>query len=361
MSNPRPSEILVTVTGAAGFIALHCVRELLARGYRVRGTLRSPSSEASIRAALVPRGSPGDPEASRAGDRLSFVIADLLHDSGWQAAMQGATYVLHVASPVPKAQPKDALELIRPARDGTLRVLGAASVAGVSRVVMTSSVAAVLSGRERDPAHVFDEKDWADLNGPLGAYERSKALAERAAWDFVREPAKHTLELVAINPVYVLGPSLRVTDNTSNEIVGKLLRREVPGIPRLQFGLVDVRDVATAHVLAMTTAKAAGERFILISDTAWMKEVAVVLAEAGYTVPTREVPNFLVRLVALFDPTARLVLGALGKPFLATSEKAQTLLGWSGRPMKEMVLDTARAMSEKRLDALGPYVNPRKC
>jgi dihydroflavonol-4-reductase len=342
MSNHEPSNTVVTVTGASGFIALHCVRELLERGYRVRGTVRDLASETSLRQALLP---------FEAGDRLSFVAAELLSDAGWAEAMHGARYVLHVASPVPNAPPKDEQELIRPAREGALRVLRAAREAGVSRVVLTSSVAAVLSGRVRDRGHVFDEKDWSDLDRPMGAYDRSKTLAEKAAWDFVREPAAHTLELVALNPVFVLGPSLRGTDNTSNEIVGKLMRREVPGVPRVQFGLVDVRDVARAHVLAMTTKNAAGERFILGSDTAWMKQIADVLAEAGYKVPTRELPNFLVRLVALFDPTVRLIVDVLGMPFLTSSEKAQSVLGWSGRSMKEMVLDTARGIAAKKRTA----------
>jgi dihydroflavonol-4-reductase len=337
MPDSELARTLVTVTGASGFIALHCVRELLERGYRVRGTVRKLGSEAKLRRAL---GSLGDSE------RLGFVEAELLADAGWMEAMTGAKYVLHVASPLPKAEPKDEQELIQPAREGALRVLKAAQEARVSRVVMTSSVAAVLSGRERDTGHVFDEDDWADLDGAMASYAKSKTLAELAAWRFVREAGE--LELVTMNPVYVLGPSLSGADNTSNEIVRKLLDRAMPGVPRIHFGLVDVRDVATAHVLAMTSDKAAGQRFILSSDAAWMREIAEVLAQGGYRVPTRELPNFMVRIAGLFDPTIRMIVKDLGKPFLITSEKAQRLLGWSGRSMKEMALDTARSQQDAR-------------
>jgi dihydroflavonol-4-reductase len=324
------------VTGASGFIGLHCVRALLERGFRVRGTVRSQKSAETLRRALLPLD---------AGERLEFAAAELLSDAGWAEAMRGARYVLHVASPLPKGPPKNEDELIRPAREGVLRVLAAARAAAVARVVMTSSAAAVNSGRERTATHVFDEHDWSDLSRPMGAYEKSKTLAEKAAWDFAREPGAP--ELVALNPVYVLGPSLTGAANTSNEIVAKLLRRDVPGCPRIAFPLVDVRDVAKAHVLAMLAPPAAGERFLLVSDTAWMKQIAEVLAAAGYRVPTRELPNFMVRIAGWFDPTIRLVLEDLGKPALMSAEKAKTLLGWSGRSMRDMVLDTAAAISAR--------------
>ncbi|HEV8550173.1 MAG TPA: aldehyde reductase [Polyangiaceae bacterium] len=329
------------MTGASGFIALHCVRELLERGYRVRGTVRDLLAEAALRRALLPL---------EPGERLSFARAELLSDDGWAEALAGARYVLHVASPLPKAVPKDENELIRPAREGALRVLRFARAEGVQRVVLTSSMAAVSSGRRRDQGHVFDENDWADLSQPVPPYEKSKTLAERAAWDYVRGEGR-PLELVAMNPVFVLGPSLTGTDNASNEIVGKLVRREMPGIPRLHLPVVDVRDVATAHVLAMTQANAAGQRYILASETAWMKDIADTLAAAGYRVPTRVVPDFVARVAALFDPTVRLVVPRLGKLSLVTSEKARRELGWSGRSMREMVLDTAQHFRARRAKA----------
>ena len=334
MTTDAPENTSVVVTGASGFIALHCVRELLEQGYRVRGTVRSLGSEAALRRALLPL---------EPGERLSFAQAELLSDAGWSEALAGARYVLHVASPVPKARPKDDDELVRPARDGALRVLRAARVAGVARVVMTSSMAAIGSGRVHDGKHVFDERDWSDLGRPMGAYEKSKTLAEQAAWEFARGEGRG-LELVTINPTYVLGPSLTKAENASNEIVGKLVRREVPGLPRLQFPLVDVRDVAKAHVLAMTAPAAAGERFIVTSETVWYADIAATLKAEGFRVTTRVIPDFVTRFVALFDPTLRLISPRLGRRSLISNEKAKRELGWSGRGMREMVLDTARNM-----------------
>jgi dihydroflavonol-4-reductase len=327
------SDHLVTVTGATGFIALHCVQQLLQAGYRVRGTLRSLGKDAAVRKALDL-----DEEA---GQRLSFVEADLMSDAGWPAAVEGATYVLHVASPLPIAPPKHVDDLVRPAREGTLRVLRASLDAGVRRVVVTSSVAAILYGHD-DYSRTFTEEDWSNLDGKVPPYETSKTKAERAAWEFMEGlPEGSTMELVTVNPSFVLGPSLLGVDNTSNEVVGKLLRKEVPGVPRLRCGIVDVRDVAAAQVLAMTTPEAAGKRFILNGDEAWYAEVAKMLKEADYDVPTRELPNWLLRLVGLFDPAVRLILPIVGKPLRLSSDRARDVLGWSTRPMKETVLDAA--------------------
>jgi dihydroflavonol-4-reductase len=331
----RPEDTLVVVTGASGFIALHCVRELLERGYRVRGTLRSLASEPHVRKALLPL---------EPGGRLSFAVAELLSDAGWDAAVAGARYVLHVASPVPKSDPKDPNELIRPAREGALRVLAAARRAGVERVVMTSSMSAVSAGRRHEERHVFDERDWSDSTRPLSAYEQSKTLAERAAWDYVNGEGQG-LELVTLNPTYVLGPSLTGAHNTSNEILGKLLRREIPGVPRIQFPLVDVRDLATAHVLAMTAQGVAGERFIVTTETAWYADIARLLAANGYRVPTFELPNLVTRAVSLFDPTVRLVVNRLGRRVQVSNAKVAARLGWSGRTLRETVLDAARHMT----------------
>ena len=286
-----PKSDLVAVTGASGFIALHCIRQLLEHGFAVRGTLRDLSKERQVREWLAPL-----PD----GAELSFVEADLTHDEGWPDVVSGVRYLMHVASPVPKAPPKDEEDIIEPAREGTLRALRAATVAGVRRVVLTSSAAAVMSGYDWTDERVFDEDDWSDLSGGMGAYERSKTLAERAAWDFVAQLApEEAFELVCLNPVYVLGPSLSGIENASNEIVGKLLRRDMPGVPRLHFGLVDVRDVAAAHVSALTSEQAAGERFLLSAEPMWMKEIASTLDEAGYRVPMTQLGfPFLRRLHA---------------------------------------------------------------
>jgi len=343
-ASPKPdrSETTVLVTGASGFIGLHCVRHLLEEGYRVRGTLRTPSREARLRDALVKR---VDPE-----DRLEFVPADLTRDEGWEKAVRGCTYVLHVASPFPAALPKHEDELILPARDGTLRVLRACADAGVERVVLTSSLAAVMAGRGRDGPHTFDESDWANVE-ESPPYEKSKAIAERAAWDFVDGlKGDPKLELAVIHPGAVLGPILEDDTGTSAELVRKLMRREFPGCPRIGFPMVDVRDVASAHVAAMTTPEAAGQRFCCCVEFAWMSEVAVILrehfADRGYRIPTRTLPNFAVRFFSLFDKTTRAVVGGLGVRWDVSNERIKRVLGWKPRSVEEMVVAMGESLIE---------------
>ena len=331
---------LVTVTGASGFIALHCIRELLQEGYRVRGTLRSLDKEPAVRAALAL-----DQEAASS---VSFVAANLLEDDGWPAAVQGARYVLHVASPLPAAPTANDEELIRPAVDGTLRVLRAAEAAGVSRVVMTSSIAAVVYNEKAERGEPLNEDDWSNLWDSMRAYEKSKTLAERAAWEFVDAlSGESPMELVAMNPAYVLGPSLLGADNASNELVRKVLRREVPGVPRLYLPIVDVRDVAKAHVAAMTAPKAAGKRFILTAEECSYGDLAEQLEAAGYKVSTRVFPNWIVRILGHFDPAVALIVPRLGKRRNLSSRQAKALLDWKTRPLRETIVDTARDIASR--------------
>tara|TARA_R110002096_G_scaffold435826_2_gene663495 strand:+ start:5962 stop:7011 length:1050 start_codon:yes stop_codon:yes gene_type:complete len=332
---------LVTVTGASGFIATHCILNLLQAGYRVRGTVRSFKRREEIETGI---GAHVD-----IGGRLEFVEADLLQDEGWAEAVEGARYVLHVASPLPSAPPDDEMELITPAREGALRVLRAASDAGVERVVLTSSLAAVTSGHERPPSRIFDEGDWSDLSRPMGAYEKSKTMAERAAWDFVESlPAGKRLELVTMNPGVVLGPSLIPDYSMSAEFVGKLLRKDVPGCPKINIAPTDVRDVAAAHVAAMQLAEANGKRFILAGENTPMRDIALVLrgefGPRGYRVPTMQLPNLLIRLVAKFDKAIGLIVPELGRPTNVSSKRAEQLLGYQHRSLHEMVVSTADSL-----------------
>ena len=287
----------VLVTGASGYIAMHCILQLLREGYHVRGTLRTPSREPELRQAFA--------RYVDADDRLSFAAADLTSDDGWAEAVRNCRYVLHIASPNSPIEPQDEYAWIAPARDGTLRVLRAAADAGVQRVVMTSSLAAICRGNEAE-TKVFTEADWSNLDVKIGAYARSKTVAELSAWEFVNElPAGKMLELATINPSYVIGPLLDEVKPASVEIVGKLLRREVPGCVHLGFSLVDVRDVASAHLSAMTEPQAAGKRFICDAEFYWSQEIAHVLEEhfgqRGYRTPTRMLPNFAMYFVAIFD------------------------------------------------------------
>ena len=335
----------VLVTGASGFIGLWCVRRLLEHGYRVRGTVRSLEGADSLRAVLARHQVPAaeDPE------RLAFVAADLGDDAGWADAVAGCQYVLHVASPLPKQLPEHEDDLIVPARDGTLRVLRAAASAGVKRVVQTSSVAAVNYGLPSDGT-VHDEESWSDVES-IQPYPKSKTLAEKAAWQFMDEQGTAAgMELAVINPGLVLGPLMYDGFSTSGEVVKKLLKREMPGCPPLGWAPVDVRDVADAHIAAMTVKEAAGQRFICALEHAWIRDIAVILAEKykrrGYRVPTARLPGFLLRVSALFDKTLRLVVPDLGRKENVTCARAKKVLGFAPRSLEEMVVAMADSMIE---------------
>jgi len=337
------SDRTILVTGASGFIAMHCILQLLQAGFRVRGTLRSPSRETSLRATFA--------KHVDADDRLSFFTANLMDDEGWREAIEGCDAVLHVASPLPRTPPKHEDDLIVPAREGVLRVLRFSSELGVRRVVMTSSVAAVLYGRERDGSKVYDESSWSIPEKTAGAYEKSKTLAERAAWKFMESlPEDSALELVALNPGLVLGPILDEDYGTSGEAVRKLMRRDLPGCPAIGYAPVDVRDVADAHLRAMDVPEAAGQRFILAIEHAWFGEIADILdehlRERGYRIPTRRLPGFVLRLAALFDKTTRLVVPEIGLRMDVSNERAKRVLGWQPRSLRTMVTDMADSMIE---------------
>lgn len=339
----EPSEITVLVTGASGFIAMHCILQLLEQGYRVRGTLRTPSRETSLRKTFA--------KHVDADDRLEFVTTDLTRDEGWDEAVKDCRYVLHVASPFPSQEPKHEDELIVPAVDGTLRVLKAAVGAGVNRVVLTSSLAAVLYGHPRDGSKVFDENDWSRTDKNIGAYQKSKTLAERAAWDFVNGlGSDDKLELAVINPGSVLGPILDEDYGTSGEIVRRLMHGELPGCPNLGWAPVDVRDVAAAHLAAMTIPEAAGKRFCCALDHAWWCEFAAILSKhfssRGYKIPTRRLPDFLIRLVALFDKTVRSRVNNLGERSDISNAHIKKVLHWKPRSLEEMVVAMGESMIE---------------
>jgi nucleoside-diphosphate-sugar epimerase len=331
----------VLVTGGSGFIGAHCVLRLLRDGYRVRTTVRSLQREAEVRTMLLTAGAPPDAD-------LSFAEADLTADDGWASAVEGCDLVLHVASPFPTLMPRDANELIVPARDGALRVLRAARDSGVRRVVQTSSFAAVGYGHGRTD-RPFTETDWTDLSAPrLSAYVRSKTLAERAAWEFVAREGG-ALELAVVNPVGVLGPVLGPRLSSSIRLVSTLLGGWLPATPRLFFNVVDVRDVADLHVRAMTDPAAAGERFIATAgEPVSMPEVARLLrarlGEDARRVPRRELPDWVLRAAALFSRSASGITGEVGQMRGASSEKARRVLGWDPRTNEEAILATAESL-----------------
>jgi nucleoside-diphosphate-sugar epimerase len=330
----------VLVTGGSGFIGAHCVLQLLQAGHRVRTTVRSLKRSGRPRQLKTGGVDPAD--------RLSFFVVDLEDDDGWPEAVSGVDYVLHVASPLPPSVPKNENELIIPAREGTLRVLRAARNAGVKRVVLTSSFAAIGYGR-KEQTIPYSETDWTDPNAEgVQAYPKSKTLAERAAWDFIAKEGG-ALELSVINPVGVFGPVLGPDYSTSILIVQRLMDGALPGCPKLYFGAVDVRDVADLHIRAMTYPAANGQRFLAVAgDFMPMVGVAKILkarmGAAATKVPTRELPNWLVHLASLRDPAIKFILPELGIKKTATNEKARRTFGWTPRSNEESIVATAESM-----------------
>jgi nucleoside-diphosphate-sugar epimerase len=335
----------VLVTGGSGFLGGWCIIGLLERGYRVRATVRNPSRERDVHATVesqVP--SP---------QHLTVHQADLTSDDHWDNVIEGCDYVLHVASPFPAEQPKDPDELIVPAREGTVRVLGKALDHGVKRVVVTSSIAAVRLVKDGDKK-VLDEEDWTDPDEEgLTPYVRSKTIAERAAWDLAKERGAED-RLAVVNPGAIIGPVLNDDLSYSIQAIERLLRG-MPGMPRLGFSFVDVRDVADLEIRAMTSPEAGGQRFIAVTDWRWMSDVGAVLrerlGEGASKVPTRKIPNFVVRGMALFDGGIRSIVGSLGKRTDITSEKAQSVLGWSPRPVDDSIAETGESLIEHEVVA----------
>lgn len=326
----------ILVTGGSGYIAGFLIKQLVEAGWRVNTTIRSLTREAEVRRTL------GVPE-----DRVRFFAADLMSDAGWAEAVAECSHVAHVASPLPAGAVRHADELVVPAREGALRALRFARDAGVKRVVMTSSVAAIAYGHSRRRTQ-FSEADWSNLaDKSVGAYPRSKTVAERAARDWVAAEGG-VLELVTVNPALVLGPILSPDFSASVEVVRRLLSGSLPGLPPIGFGVVDVRDVADLHVRALTAPDIAGERFIASGPFMTMADVARVLRDRlgpeARKVPTRRLPGLLLRAVALFDPMVRQITGELGKTRATAATHAREMLGWAPRPAEDSIVDTARSL-----------------
>lgn len=333
----------VLVTGGSGYIASWCIVELLERGYRVRTTIRNAAREPEVRGAVGSRTNPHE--------HLSVHQADLLSDEHWGHVTEGCDYVLHVASPLPESQPKDPDDLIVPARNGTLRVLGAALDAGVQRVVLTSSVAAIRGGNE-GLGRPLSETDWSDLGRPgLTPYVQSKTLAEQAAWELADERGARD-RVAAVNPGVVIGPLLAEDRSVSLQAIERLLNG-MPAMPRLGFNYVDVRDVADLQLRAMTKPEAAGERFIAATAFLWMSDVAEILRErlgpAADKVPTRVAPDLFVKAMSIFDGGIRSFRSSLGKRTDYDTSKARDRLGWSPRPIDQTIAEAAESLVAARV------------
>jgi dihydroflavonol-4-reductase len=329
----------VLITGISGFIAKHCAVELLNAGYRVRGTVRSAGAREAVRATLGQHADVGS---------LEFVEADLLSDDRWAKAVEGCSGVLHVASPFPSSQPKDENELIRPAVDGTLRVLRAASAAGVPRFVQTSSMVAVMYGHAPARTAPYTEADWTIVESPgVTAYAKSKTLAERAAREFIagdRDGPRYA----SVNPGLVLGPALDRDVGTSADLIGRFMKGKYPGCPRLSMPIVDVRDVARMHRLALEVDQPTGARYLAVAESMWMVDMARAIREAlgrvARKVPTRVLPDWAVKLVALFDSMARQTVPDLGRWYDVDNSQTRRALGIEFIPAGKAAAATAESL-----------------
>ena len=329
----------VLVTGGTGYVAGWCIVGLLERGSSVRTTVRSLKKEQQVRDAV---GTVVDP-----ADRLSFAVADLTSDDGWDEAVAGVDYVLHVASPLGSEDTRDAEALIVPARDGALRVLRAATRAGVKRVVMTSAANAASPSDYREEG-ITDETLWTDPDDPtLIPYRKSKTIAEKAAWDYMAGQDSAT-SLTTILPGAVFGPILTTSNLGSVQIVARMAGGKMPGTPRIGLEIVDVRDLADLHIRAMTSPEAAGQRFLGTGQFTWMREMAEALKAGlgadGAKVPTRQLPDFVVRISALFDRSLRPIVISLGRKNRHSTAKAERVLGWHARPAAETIVACAKSL-----------------
>ena len=323
----------VLITGISGYIGQHCGAELLNQGFEVVGTVRSLAKANATKSAIA---------AVAPVEKLTFAEADLLSDEGWDEAMEGCTYVMHVASPFVLAEPKDENELITPAVEGTRRVIEAAQRAGVRRLVLTSSTVAMITGK---PSGRYGPDAWSDPSANIGAYAKSKTLAERAAWEAI---AGGEMELTVVNPGAVFGPSLGAQiDGQSVALVTDIIGGKMPMIPDVAMGMVDVRDVARLHVAAMTTSGAVGQRFIAASaEPVSMTYFAEVLRDAGYSkAPSRKAPNIAIKLMSLFDRQAKGMLPSLGKKAAFDNQSTFDILGWQPTPIEPSITEMAASIS----------------
>jgi len=321
----------VLVTGASGYIAGHCIRELLEHGHSVCGTVRDTSADDKV-AFLRELG------------EIELVAAELMSDDGWDEAVAGCDAVLHTASPF--SLKADEESLVGPAVQGTTRVLRAAARAGVKRVVLTSSTAAIIN----TDAEIYTEEQWSDPE-QCSPYPKSKTLAERAAWAFMDTKEARQMQLVVCNPCLVLGPLLGTRTSLSLSVVERLLKRQMPAVPNIGFSVVDVRDVATAHRLALETPEAAGNRYLLMSEFIWMREMSMMLkeefSERGFRPPTMHLPYPILWLAARFDGSIKTILSDIGVRRTLDAAKAKSELGWKPRPVRESVIETGESLIAK--------------
>ena len=331
----------VLLSGSSGYIGKHIVLQLLNDGYEVRASLRDMNKAGEVRAAVMPHLHSDYKLASR----LTFVELDLEKDSGWDAALEGVDALLHTASPFPIASPKNEDDLIVPAVQGTLRALRAAHKAGVNRVVLTSSIAAIYGNDLPIGKSAFDETIYTDVNHPVGkqAYTKSKTLAELAAWDFVKSHSPE-MKLTTINPVLVLGALLGSDFGSSVSIIERILAGKDPMLPDLSFSIVHVNDVAKMHVMALKNHATESERLIASAGAMSFVEIAKYLKPLfpDMKIKTVQAPNFIIRMLSLFDADIKAVWPLLGDRTPVDASKAASIFNMQFQSAEETVLETAK-------------------
>lgn len=337
----------VLVTGASGYIGKHITLQLLNQGYEVRASVRNLAKSAEVRDAVLPHLF----DSSRLDTRLTFVELDLERDSGWDAALKDIDVLMHTASPFPLASPKDEDKLIRPAVDGTLRALKAAKSSGVKRVILTSSVAAIYGCELPAGTSEYDETMWTDVNHPVGrgAYTKSKTLAEKAAWDFIKSNAPE-IALTTINPVLVLGAPLDKNYGSSILLVERILKGSDPMLPDLKFAIVDIRDVAKMHVDAIENNKTKGERILSSSETKSFVEIAkyLKLIYPESKIKTVQAPTAIIKSLSFFNGTIKTILPQLGKPMRISNAKARRMMGINFTPVEVTLRESAEYLVKNR-------------
>lgn len=334
----------VLLTGASGFLAGHILIRLLKEGYVVKGSVRNTAKGDQIRRVMERQGANTE--------NLSFVALDLTNDAGWEDAMHGVDYLIHTASPFHTSMPKDPDEMVKPALDGTRRALNAALKAKVKRIVLTSSMVAVCHGHEKNRAAPYTENDWTNINGgDANPYIISKTLAEKEAWK-IMEAAGRKADLTVVNPGFILGPLMDDDIGTSGAIIKRLMDRDIPGCPQITFSHVDVRDVAELHILAMHDEAGFGHRVIAANGPVEFVEMAHILVQAfpdfAKKIPNRRLPNFLVRLIALFDKDVKTAAQSLGYIHHMNKNLAEQILGRPLIPTEEAVRQTGQSLIDMK-------------
>ena len=331
---------LILVTGASGFVGKWCVAKLLLRGYRVRGTVRSDAKARQVRETIS--GLVGEQAASR----LELVQVDILDDKGWPEALAGVSAVMHVATVIRGDEPRDQSLVIRPALEGTERILKATLAAGIKRLIVTSSIATVGYGHGHDTGtRTYNESHFTNLDNMrfTWAYCIGKTKAEQLAWAFARE---HGLELTTIHPGAIIGPTLDEDASISVGLVGGLLEGSTPALPSNGFSIVDVRDVADMHIAALENRASIGERYLATAQYMPFPEVARTVQELypDRKIPSRAAPDWIIRLIARFGGPARQIINDIGNVKIFDGSKGAALMGHPYFSARQSIQDTAESV-----------------